>query len=150
MPATDERGSAHPVPAPLETELAAEQAHLETSRLALRRMRDRAQSLFATGDKVAGDAYTAEQLGRHLARRVAELADDPATALFFGRLDFGPADPEHAGRAYHVGRRHVTDERGEPLVLDWRAWCPARSTGPAPATRRGSPYDDGSGSAPGR
>ncbi|MEU7615053.1 AAA family ATPase [Micromonospora rifamycinica] len=84
-------------------------------------MRDRAQSLFATGDKVAGDAYTAEQLGRHLARRVAELADDPATALFFGRLDFGPADPEHAGRAYHVGRRHVTDERGEPLVLDWRA-----------------------------
>ncbi|KWV34739.1 HelD family protein [Micromonospora rifamycinica] len=121
MPATDERGSAHSVPAQLDTELAAEQAHLETSRLALRRMRDRAQSLFATGDKVAGDAYTAEQLGRHLARRVAELADDPATALFFGRLDFGPADPEHAGRAYHVGRRHVTDERGEPLVLDWRA-----------------------------
>ncbi|WP_328340907.1 HelD family protein [Micromonospora sp. NBC_00421] len=84
-------------------------------------MRERAQSLFATGDKVAGDSYTAEQLGRHLARRVAELADDPATALFFGRLDFGPADPEHAERAYHVGRRHVTDERGEPLVLDWRA-----------------------------
>ncbi|WP_436837513.1 HelD family protein [Micromonospora rifamycinica] len=121
MPATDERGSAHSAPAHLDTELAAEQAHLETSRLALRRMRDRAQSLFATGDKVAGDAYTAEQLGRHLARRVAELADDPATALFFGRLDFGPADPEHAGRAYHIGRRHVTDERGEPLVLDWRA-----------------------------
>ncbi|GHJ10674.1 DNA helicase [Micromonospora humidisoli] len=84
-------------------------------------MRDRAESLFATGDKVAGDAYTAEQLGRHLARRVAELADDPTTALFFGRLDFGPADPEHAGRGYHVGRRHVTDDRGEPLVLDWRA-----------------------------
>ncbi|MEV4768314.1 AAA family ATPase [Micromonospora humida] len=84
-------------------------------------MRDRAESLFATGDKVAGDAYTAEQLGRHLARRVAELADDPTTALFFGRLDFGPADPEHAGRSYHVGRRHVTDDRGEPLVLDWRA-----------------------------
>ncbi|WP_436837240.1 HelD family protein [Micromonospora matsumotoense] len=126
MPATDERGRTHPEPtdpAPtrLETELSTEQAHLETSRLALRRMRERAQSLFATGDKVAGDAYTAEQLGRHLARRVAELADDPTTALFFGRLDFGPTDPEHAGRGYHVGRRHVTDERGEPLVLDWRA-----------------------------
>ncbi|WP_420117123.1 HelD family protein [Micromonospora sp.] len=126
MPATDERGRSRPVPADpapthLETELSTEQAHLETSRLALRRMRDRAESLFATGDKVAGDAYTAEQLGRHLARRVAELADDPTTALFFGRLDFGPADPEHAGRGYHVGRRHVTDDRGEPLVLDWRA-----------------------------
>ncbi|OWV03081.1 AAA family ATPase [Micromonospora wenchangensis] len=105
----------------LDDELAAERADLATSRQALRRMRDRAESLFATGDKVAGDAYTAEQLGRHLARRVAELADDPTTALFFGRLDFGPTDPEHAGRGYHVGRRHVTDDRGEPLVLDWRA-----------------------------
>ncbi|WFE37924.1 ATP-binding domain-containing protein [Micromonospora sp. WMMD998] len=105
----------------LDDELATERAHLDTSRSALRRMRERAESLFATGDKVAGDAYTAEQLGRHMARRVKELADDPTTPLFFGRLDFGPDDPDHAGRDYHVGRRHVTDERGEPLVLDWRA-----------------------------
>ncbi|MFG1657572.1 HelD family protein [Micromonospora chersina] len=105
----------------LDAELVAERAHLDTSRAALRRMRERAESLFATGDKVAGDAYTAEQLGRHMARRVKELADDPTTPLFFGRLDFGAADPDHAGRDYHVGRRHVTDELGEPLVLDWRA-----------------------------
>ena len=75
------------MPAELDTELAAERTHLTASRAALRRMRDRAQSLFATGDKVAGDAYTAEQLGRHMARRVKELADDPDTPLFFGRLD---------------------------------------------------------------
>nr|WP_228532576.1 AAA family ATPase [Micromonospora sp. ANENR4] len=56
-----------------------------------------------------------------MARRVKELADDPTTPLFFGRLDFGGDDPDHAGREYHVGRRHVTDELGEPLVLDWRA-----------------------------
>lgn len=105
----------------LDGQLAAERAHLDTSRAALRRMRERAEALFATGDKVAGDAYTAEQLGRHMARRVKELADDPTTPLFFGRLDFGDTDPDHAGRDYHVGRRHVTDERGEPLVLDWRA-----------------------------
>jgi DNA helicase IV len=105
----------------LDDELAAERAHLDTSRAALRLMRERAEALFATGDKVAGDAYTAEQLGRHMARRVAELADDPTTPLFFGRLDFGDQDPDHAGRDYHVGRRHVTDEAGEPLVLDWRA-----------------------------
>ncbi|MBQ1026283.1 AAA family ATPase [Micromonospora sp. C95] len=108
-------------PAALDDELTAERAHLTRSRAALQRMRERAEALFATGDKVAGDAYTAEQLGRHLARRVAELADDPRTPLFFGRLDFGDADAEHAGRRYHVGRRHVTDEQGEPLVLDWRA-----------------------------
>ncbi|MGK5674108.1 HelD family protein [Micromonospora sp. URMC 106] len=123
----------------LDTDLAAEREHLATSRAALSRMRERAEALFATGDQVAGDAYAAETLGRTLARRVAELADDPTTPLFFGRLDFGPpADgastdgpptdheagaghPDHAGRRYHVGRRHVTDERGEPLVLDWRA-----------------------------
>ncbi|MFJ5601550.1 HelD family protein [Micromonospora parva] len=179
----------------LDADLAAERAHLSTSRAALARMRARAESLFATGDQVAGDAYAAETLGRTLARRVAELADDPTTPLFFGRLDFAEAptdatptsgtptsaattspattspaptsaaptstaptstaptsttptsaathdrptdstatgspttsDPtapdtsgDHEGRRYHVGRRHVTDERGEPLVLDWRA-----------------------------
>jgi DNA helicase IV len=98
----------------LDTELAAERHHLADSRAALARMRGRAESLFSTGDRVAGDAYTAEQLGRHMARRVAELADDPTTPLFFGRLDIEDA-------AYHVGRRHVTDDAGEPMVLDWRA-----------------------------
>ncbi|HLL64765.1 MAG TPA: AAA family ATPase [Micromonosporaceae bacterium] len=98
-----------------------ERAHLTASRAALRRMRERTQVLFATGDKVAGDAYTAEQLGRHLSRRVAELADDPDTPLFFGRLDIetGPRHPD-PGR-FHIGRRHVTDDAGEPMVLDWRA-----------------------------
>lgn len=105
----------------LDTRLAAERTHLDTSRAALRRMRERAEALFAGGEQVAGDPYAAEMLGRTLARRVAELADDPTTPLFFGRLDFGETDPDHAGREYHVGRRHVTDEAGEPLVLDWRA-----------------------------
>ncbi|MDY7088348.1 MAG: AAA family ATPase [Actinomycetota bacterium] len=98
----------------LDTELTAERHHLAESRAALARMRGRAEALFSTGDKVAGDAYTAEQLGRHMARRVKELADDPTTPLFFGRLDIEEA-------AYHVGRRHVTDDAGEPMVLDWRA-----------------------------
>ncbi|WP_189334489.1 HelD family protein [Actinoplanes ianthinogenes] len=104
-----------PVPASdLDTELTAERTHLTESRAALKRMRGRAEALFSTGDKVAGDAYTAEQLGRHMARRVKELADDPDTPLFFGRLDIEEI-------AYHVGRRHVTDDAGEPMVLDWRA-----------------------------
>jgi DNA helicase IV len=98
----------------LDTELAAERDHLSESRAALARMRGRAEALYFTGDQVAGDAYTAEQLGRHMARRVLELADDPTTPLFFGRLEFEDAH-------YHVGRRHVTDDSGEPMVLDWRA-----------------------------
>ncbi|WP_425462313.1 HelD family protein [Micromonospora pisi] len=77
-------------------------------------MRQRAEALFSTGENVAGDSYTAEMLGRTLSRRVAELADDPTTPLFFGRLTFPEVD-------YHIGRRHVTDDLGEPMVLDWRA-----------------------------
>ncbi|MGI5211493.1 HelD family protein [Plantactinospora sp. CA-290183] len=103
------------VPAPdLATDLASERAHLAASRTALRRMREHAEALFSTGQDVAGDAYAAETLGRTLSRRVAELADDPSTPLFFGRLEF--ADGDH-----HIGRRHVTDPVGEPMVLDWRA-----------------------------
>jgi DNA helicase IV len=107
----------------LQQELTAERDHLGASRAALRRMRERAEALFATGDGVAGDAYSAETLGKTLSRRVKELADDPTTPLFFGRLDFGtaPEADDHAGHRYHIGRRHVTDEVGEPMVLDWRA-----------------------------
>ncbi|MFV2088038.1 HelD family protein [Micromonospora sp. LOL_021] len=128
----------------LDGELAAERAHLTASRAALARMRSRAEALFSTGDRVAGDAYTAETLGRHLARRVAELADNPDTPLFFGRLDLdldsdlddnldddlAPGrEPDPGGlrtgrdqiSRHHIGRRHVADDTGEPLVLDWRA-----------------------------
>jgi DNA helicase IV len=128
----------------LEKDLAAEQAHLDASRAALRRMRERAESLFASGEQVAGDPFAAETLGRTLARRVAELADDPNTPLFFGRLDItedrvrvdggagaapvegrvdGPVDGRVglAGERYYIGRRHVVDDLGEPMVLDWRA-----------------------------
>lgn len=96
-------------------ELTIEQAHLAASRAALRRMRERAESLFGAGDGVAGDALGAEALGKALARRVAELADHPDVPLFFGKLT------HDAGERHHIGRRHVTDDAGEPLVLDWRA-----------------------------
>jgi DNA helicase IV len=109
------------VPTSLDQQLDAERAHLTESRSALARMRTRAEVLFASGGTVAGDPFAAESLGRQLARRIAELTDDPAAPLFFGRLTFGEEDPEHAGRTYHIGRRHVVDDRGEPMILDWRA-----------------------------
>ena len=46
-----------------------------------------------------------------------ELEDDPDVPLFFGRLDY----LEPADETFHIGRRHVNDEQGEPLVVDWRA-----------------------------
>jgi Superfamily I DNA and RNA helicases len=103
--------------ADLEAEIEAERHHLAASRAALARMRERAQQLFATGETVAGDAFAAESLGTALANRVRSLADDPNTPLFFGRITL--AEPESG--SFHIGRRHVTDDAGEPMVLDWRA-----------------------------
>ena len=99
----------------LDTQLTDEREHLAASRAALKRMRERAEALYATADAVAIDAYGAESLGTTMRHRMAELIDDPNTPLFFGKLDF--ADRER----YHIGRRHVVDDTGEPMVLDWRA-----------------------------
>src|SRR5580704_8341021 len=49
-----------------------------------------------------------------LSRRVSLLADSPRP-LLFGRID------EEAGPSWHIGRRHVEDQRGDPVVVDWRA-----------------------------
>ena len=103
------------VPTDLEADLEAERTHLTESRAALRRMRERAEEMFAVGATVSGDPFAAESLGRALARRIAELSDDPSAPLFFGRLDMQTEE------RFHIGRRHVVDSRGEPMVLDWRA-----------------------------
>ncbi|HEX5742098.1 MAG TPA: AAA family ATPase, partial [Pilimelia sp.] len=114
----------------LDAELAAERRHLADARAALHAMRQRAEQLYATGHTVAGDPFAAETLGIALARRVAELADDPRIPLFFGRLDLdgsaavdddGTDHGETVTGRFHIGRRHVSDNAGEPMVIDWRA-----------------------------
>ncbi|HVF20768.1 MAG TPA: AAA family ATPase [Mycobacteriales bacterium] len=101
----------------VRADLEAEREHLAESRSALAAMRVRAAQI---GD-VAVDAFASEALGKARAQRLAALVDDPTTPLFFGRLDH--ADPMGGGTAevFHIGRRHVLDSRGEPMVVDWRA-----------------------------
>jgi len=108
--------TASPVPTPSgDAVLAREQSHLEHARGQLRRMREATESLDAT---TAADAFNAAYLDLVLARRVASLQDDPSTTLFFGRIDLRT---EHGDETFHVGRRHVSDDRGNPVVVDWRA-----------------------------
>lgn len=95
--------------------LAAEQAHLEHARSELRRMREATDALDAS---TASDAFNAAILDWVLARRVASLQDDPRTTLFFGRID---CSTEHGEETFHIGRRHVSDTGGDPVVVDWRA-----------------------------
>ena len=97
-------------------ELAREQEFLAAARTQLARMREQAGSLHA----LAGDRVSAEYLEAALARRLAQLADDPEVPLFFGRIDLDAVDRAPA-EVFHIGRRHVSDPEGDPLVVDWRA-----------------------------
>ncbi len=109
-------------------EIGREQAHLVESRTALDRMRERTASMSA----LAGDRVSGEYLKFTLWKRMKALEDDPEIPLFFGRLDYGhavAASPARGarrsagapGERFYIGRRHVTDEQGDPLVVDWRA-----------------------------
>ncbi|WP_153398502.1 HelD family protein [Ornithinicoccus halotolerans] len=95
--------------------LRAEQAHLARARAELVRMREHTLSLQASG----GDALAGEALSATLWRRAQALLDDPGTTLFFGRTDAAAAGG--AGERLYIGRRHVTDEGGDPVIIDWRA-----------------------------
>ncbi|HEV2243793.1 MAG TPA: ATP-binding domain-containing protein [Streptosporangiaceae bacterium] len=103
--------------------LVAERAYLRSSREFLRLMRDDVLSLRA----LAGDRVSQEYLKADLYRRAEALIDLPDTPLFFGRLDYAGSagsgdDPASlAGERFHIGRRHVHDPDGRPVVIDWRA-----------------------------
>jgi DNA helicase IV len=96
-----------------ESILSAERGYLATSRAALAAMRARTGSL----EIASADPVNTEFLKAALWRRMKELEDDPDVPLFFGRLDY----VEPIDETFHIGRRHVNDDAGEPLVVDWRA-----------------------------
>ncbi len=97
-------------------DLAAERATLETARACLGAMQARTMGLGA----VAGDKYATELLASALARRVASLADDGIAPPFFGRI-LRAADTAGDPASLHIGRRHIHDDDGDPVVIDWRA-----------------------------
>jgi len=100
------------VPTDVLAELQAERDHMTASRDALAQMRERARQI---GD-VAVDAFASEALGKARAQRLKALQDDGTTPLFFGRVDQSETD-----ETFHIGRRHILDTKGDPMVVDWRA-----------------------------
>jgi DNA helicase IV len=110
--------------------LKTERDHLAQSREFLRLMREDVLSLPA----LAGDRVSQEYLKADLHRRAESLRDLPDTPLFFGRLDYvggdtrggdaardGADEAPLAAERFHIGRRHVHDQEGHPVVIDWRA-----------------------------
>ncbi|WP_217236943.1 UvrD-helicase domain-containing protein [Streptomyces sp. AC555_RSS877] len=104
--------------------LARERAHLARSRAALRAMREDAESLDISD--VTANWVNAQILERQIGERIKALADLSHTPLFFGRLDYlhapGSEQAEGGeGERFYIGRRHVHDHDGDPMVIDWRA-----------------------------
>jgi DNA helicase IV len=97
-------------------ELRRERDYLAGARAELARMRERTLSLEAH----SGDRISSEVLAATLYRRAQSLVDDPTSSLFFGRIDQQRSDAPAAERWY-IGRRHVADSHGDPVVIDWRA-----------------------------
>jgi DNA helicase IV len=96
----------------LQTELEREQAHIDASYRFLAAMRERTRRLVEEGQ--FGDSVDEEILRAELRDRLSRLGDTNSP-LTFGRID------DDAGETFYIGRRHVRDGRGEPVVVDWRA-----------------------------
>ncbi|MGW5115320.1 HelD family protein [Streptomyces noursei] len=111
-------------PAPPADPLQRERAHLAASRSALRAMREDAENLNIAD--VTANWVNAEVLQGEIDARIKALADLAHTPLFFGRLDYLHAPGMDlaegvTGENFYVGRRHVHDADGDPMVIDWRA-----------------------------
>ncbi|MGW1199656.1 HelD family protein [Streptomyces sp. NPDC002536] len=101
-----------------------ERTHLASSRSALRAMRADVEALDIKD--VTANWVNAAVLERQIEDRITALADLAHTPLFFGRLDYlhapGADRAEGAeGEQFYIGRRHVHDADGDPMVIDWRA-----------------------------
>src|SRR5204863_3677891 len=101
--------------APMTThpELPLEQAYLDRAYAHLARMRARTKQATEIADNAAQEVDS-EIARAHLNARLKSL-DTEVDGLAFGRLD------GEVGDTFYVGRRHVEDEAGDPVVVDWRA-----------------------------
>ncbi|MFB6619273.1 HelD family protein [Streptomyces sp. NPDC085524] len=109
---------------PVVNPLTRERSHLAASRAALRAMREDVEALDIRD--VTANWVNAVVLQAQIDDRIKALADLSHTPLFFGRLDYlhapGAELAEGAeGEQFYIGRRHVHDAGGDPMVIDWRA-----------------------------
>jgi DNA helicase IV len=117
----------------VDTDLLDERAHLELARQCLVQMQEAAEHITDYGvDELASYA-----LGRMRAERLAALRADPDAPPFFGRTDRDHDDHRPGAEILHIGRRHVRDIAGDPVVIDWRAPLARPFYRASPADRQG-------------
>jgi DNA helicase IV len=106
---------------PSDSDLEAEQAHLDRAYDALeasRRSASRLAGMVEVGRGGTNQArYEREVISESIVSRLTQLSIGDA-ALVFGRID---QDQDNGAETYHIGRVAVADEDYNPLVIDWRA-----------------------------
>src|SRR4051812_23096696 len=80
-------------------------------------MRDAAEHIADYGV----DELASHPPGRARAQRLPALSAEPDAPPFFGRIDRDRDDSGPGVEQFHIGRRHVRDDAGDPVVIDWRA-----------------------------
>jgi len=102
-------------------DLSSEQAYIDNAYASLERSREEALKLRSMVEVGKGGTEQArwerEMIEGNIAQRLASLQLGDAS-LVFGRIDRTRSE---GGDSFYIGRLAVSDERREPLVVDWRA-----------------------------
>ena len=110
--------------AAVDDEQRREQRYLDDAYLQLEAMTRRATAAAADAAARAPGDWNATVAHAQLSRRVDSLVAD-TRPLCFGRIDeesgSGGSGSGGSGSPWYIGRRHVEDEVGDPVVVDWRA-----------------------------
>ncbi len=116
-------------------DLSAEQAYVDHAYECLERSRSEAIRLRSMVEVGSGGTEQArwerEMIEENIAQRLSQLRLGDAS-LVFGRIDRAR---EAGGESFHIGRLAVSDDKREPVVVDWRAPVAEpfyRATGRAP------------------
>ena len=131
----------------MESELQGEQEFVDMAYARLDAMRSDANSMLeGVLDLGRGGTFQSrterDVIVRTSMARLEQL-DIGDQALTFGRIDRlheghnGDARDLNETETFHIGRLAIHSADHDPLVVDWRAPLPNRSTGPPAGTRRG-------------
>jgi DNA helicase IV len=105
----------------IHPDLAAEQAYIDRAYECLEQARTSANKLKGMVEVGQGGTEQArferEVIFDTVIHRLGQLHLGDAS-LVFGRID---RDPDHDGDTFYIGRLAVSDDRQEPVVVDWRA-----------------------------
>ncbi len=103
-------------------DLVAEQRVIDHAAACLTAMQARAAAVAAVATRAVRDEKTVDSRIAlwHVRKREAELSSGSGP-LAFGRIDTEPVRVGLAGDRWYVGRRHIEDATGDPVVVDWRA-----------------------------